>query len=100
MDIKYVHTNIVSDNWESLADFYINVFNCQKILPKRNISENWLEKGTGVKNASLSGIHLILKKVLAVSSIFIVRGKNGAWGRGGIYIAIGIIIPIVFLIIF
>lgn len=35
---------------------------------------------------------------LAISSIFIVRGKKGAWGRGGIYIALGIIIPILFLI--
>jgi len=60
MDIKYVHTNIVSTNWESLADFYINVFNCTKILPVRNISESWLEKGTGVKHASLKGIHLML----------------------------------------
>ncbi len=35
---------------------------------------------------------------LAISSIFIVRGKKGAWGRGGIYIVLGIIIPILFLI--
>jgi len=35
---------------------------------------------------------------LALSSIFIVRGKKGAWGRGGIYIILGIIIPILFLI--
>lgn len=37
---------------------------------------------------------------LAISSIFIVRGKKGAWGRGGIYMALGIIIPILFLIFF
>jgi len=55
-----MHTNIVSANWESLADFYIIVFSCKKILPKRNISESWLEKGTGVKDASLTGIHLML----------------------------------------
>lgn len=35
---------------------------------------------------------------LAISSIFIVRGKKGAFGRGGIYIILGIIIPILFLI--
>jgi len=38
--------------------------------------------------------------LLAITSIFMVRGKKGAWGRGGIYIALGIIIPIVFLMIF
>jgi hypothetical protein len=35
---------------------------------------------------------------LAISSVFMVRGKKGAWGRGGIYIALGIIIPVLFLI--
>ncbi len=35
---------------------------------------------------------------LALSALFIVRGRKGAWGRGGIYIALGIIIPILFLI--
>jgi predicted enzyme related to lactoylglutathione lyase len=58
MSIKYVHTNIVSSNWKSLADFYIKVFDCIPILPERNLSGSWLEKGTGVKQASLSGIHL------------------------------------------
>ncbi|MCF8368187.1 MAG: PepSY-associated TM helix domain-containing protein [Bacteroidales bacterium] len=36
--------------------------------------------------------------LLAITSIFMVRGKKGAWGRGGIYIVAGIIIPILFLI--
>ena len=35
---------------------------------------------------------------LAITSFFIVRGKKGAWGRGGIYIVLGIIIPILFLV--
>jgi hypothetical protein len=35
---------------------------------------------------------------LALTSIFMVRGNNGAWGRGGFYIALGIIIPVLFLI--
>ena len=37
---------------------------------------------------------------LALTSFFMVKGKKGATGRGGIYIALGIIIPIIFLIIF
>ena len=37
---------------------------------------------------------------LALSSFFMVKGKKGATGRGGIYIALGFIIPILFLIIF
>ena len=37
---------------------------------------------------------------LAITSFFMVKGKKGATGRGGIYIALGFIIPIVFLVIF
>ena len=35
---------------------------------------------------------------LALTSLFMVRGKKGVWGRGGIYTLIGIIIPLLFLI--
>ena len=36
--------------------------------------------------------------LFALTSLFMVRGKKGVWGRGGIYIILGIIIPILFLI--
>ena len=58
--MKYVHTNIISEDWKILADFYINVFECTPTLPERNLSGNWLDKGTGLSNASLKGIHLRL----------------------------------------
>jgi len=32
--------------------------------------------------------------LLAITSLFIVRGKKGAWGRGGIYIILGILFPL------
>jgi len=38
--------------------------------------------------------------LFAITSLFMVRGKKGVVGRGGIYIALGIILPIVFLIVF
>lgn len=36
---------------------------------------------------------------LALTSLFMVKGKKGVWGRGGIYTLIGILIPIIFLIL-
>jgi len=36
--------------------------------------------------------------IIALSSFFMVRGRKGAWGRGGIYIIFGFLIPILFLI--
>ena len=58
--MKYVHTNIISENWKKLADFYIRVFECTAIMPERNLSGSWLDKGTGLKNVSLTGVHLKL----------------------------------------
>jgi uncharacterized protein len=36
--------------------------------------------------------------LFALTSFFMVKGKRGVWGSGGIYTLIGIIIPILFLI--
>ena len=58
--MKYVHTNIISKNWKRLSTFYIDVFDCKIKPPRRNQSGKWLEQGTGVKNASLEGVHLEL----------------------------------------
>jgi predicted enzyme related to lactoylglutathione lyase len=60
MPTRYAHTNIICEDWENLTDFYIKVFDCKPVPPKRNQSGEWLEKGTGVKNASLKGMHLRL----------------------------------------
>ncbi len=60
MPVKYVHTNIVSKNWKNLVNFYVNVFECTVLPPERNLSGDWIEKGTGVKNAKLNGVHLRL----------------------------------------
>jgi predicted enzyme related to lactoylglutathione lyase len=59
-DIKYVHTNIISDDWEKLARFYETVFGCKRVLPERDMSGSWIEDGTGVPNAHVRGAHLRL----------------------------------------
>ena len=58
--MKYVHTNIISTNWQKLSDFYIAVFKCTPVPPIRNQSGEWLSRGTGIKNAALEGVHLRL----------------------------------------
>ncbi|MBT8282082.1 MAG: VOC family protein [Muriicola sp.] len=58
--MKFAHTNIVSTNWKELADFYIRTFNCKIVPPIRNQSGEWLDKGTGLSNAQLEGVHLLL----------------------------------------
>ncbi len=58
MKAKYKHTNIIARDWKALAKFYQDVFGCIIIPPKRDLSGEWLEKGTGVKNARFEGVHL------------------------------------------
>lgn len=58
--MEFIHVNIVSENWENLAQFYENVFGCEPVFPERDLSGNWLDHATGVKDAHIRGIHLKL----------------------------------------
>ena len=57
---KFVHVNIVAKDWLRLAEFYMKVFGCKPIPPERNLSGDWLERGTGIKGAHINGMHLKL----------------------------------------
>jgi len=57
---RYAHTNLVARNWRSLAEFYKSVFGCIAVPPERDYSGSDLEAGTGIKGASLQGVHLRL----------------------------------------
>lgn len=58
--IKFVHTNLIARNWEKLAQFYIDVFACKPIYPKRNLEGEWLDDLTQIHQAKIQGIHLYL----------------------------------------
>jgi len=58
--MRFAHTNIAAKNWRSLSDFYINVFACKVKPPERKFSGQWLDRATGLTNASLEGVHLLL----------------------------------------
>ncbi len=55
---KYVHTNIVAQDWKRLARFYEQVFGCTLVPPERKLSGRWLEEGTGIPDAQIRGVHL------------------------------------------
>jgi len=57
---KYVHTNLIAEDWRALAAFYQDVFGCTPVPPERNFQGETLEAGTGIKGVSLRGIHLRL----------------------------------------
>lgn len=60
MKISYAHTNLVAKDWISLAQFYIDVFQCKLKLPERDLSGKWLDDVTALPDAHLKGAHLIL----------------------------------------
>ena len=60
MGTKYVHTNIIARDWQRLVHFYEQVFDCVFLPPQRNLSGDWLARGTGVPDAQIEGKHLRL----------------------------------------
>ena len=57
---KYVHTNLIAEDWRSLADFYQQIFGCIPVPPERDYQGEKLEAGTGIPGAHLRGVHLRL----------------------------------------
>jgi catechol 2,3-dioxygenase-like lactoylglutathione lyase family enzyme len=60
MNAKYVHTNLIAQDWRALADFYQQVFGCVPAPPERDYWGEKLEAGTGIPGAHLRGTHLRL----------------------------------------
>jgi catechol 2,3-dioxygenase-like lactoylglutathione lyase family enzyme len=58
--IQFAHTNIITDDWRSLADFYIKVFGCKPLMPERDLKGDWLDYATNIGRAHIQGIHLAL----------------------------------------
>lgn len=58
--VRYVHTNLVAQDWRKLADFYADVFGCIPLKPQRNYSGESFEQLVGIEGARLEGIHLRL----------------------------------------
>ena len=60
INAKFVHTNLIAQDWQKLVRFYEKVFGCVALLPQRNHKGQWLENCTGILNAEIHGIHLRL----------------------------------------
>ncbi len=58
MPTRYVHTNLIARDWARLADFYVRVFGCTPLEPRRDLSGEWLERASAVPRAHLRGQHL------------------------------------------
>ena len=57
---KYVHTNLIAEDWRQLAGFYQSIFGCIPVPPERDFQGKTLEAGTHLPGAHLRGMHLRL----------------------------------------
>jgi predicted enzyme related to lactoylglutathione lyase len=58
--MRFTHVNLIAKDWRRLAAFYETIFGCKRVPPERDLSGKWLDRATGVTDASISGIHLRL----------------------------------------
>jgi catechol 2,3-dioxygenase-like lactoylglutathione lyase family enzyme len=61
LSARFVHTNLIAQDWRKLARFYEQVFGCRPVPPERHLEGDWLEAATGVPGAQIRGIHLRLR---------------------------------------
>ena len=60
MQARFVHTNLIAEDWRELAAFYCTVFGCVPVPPERDFAGAEVEAGTGVPGVRLRGVHLRL----------------------------------------
>jgi predicted enzyme related to lactoylglutathione lyase len=60
VEARFVHTNLIAQDWRRLARFYEQVFECTPVPPERDLAGQWLEDATGVPGAEIRGLHLRL----------------------------------------
>ena len=57
---RFVHINLIAQNWKRLAGFYEAVFGCAPVPPEGHLSGQWLEQSTGIRGSEIQGVHLRL----------------------------------------
>lgn len=58
--MRYAHTDLIARDAKKLVAFYQEVFLCRSIGETRDLRGKWLDELTGLKNAHLTGEHLLL----------------------------------------
>lgn len=60
LSARYVHTNLIAEDWQALSNFYQQLFGCIPVPPERDFQGEKLEAGSGIPGAHLRGVHLRL----------------------------------------
>jgi predicted enzyme related to lactoylglutathione lyase len=57
---RYVHTNLIAEDWENLVAIYRAVFGCAPATDEERLTGDWLQRIAGVDKAEIRVIHLRL----------------------------------------
>jgi predicted enzyme related to lactoylglutathione lyase len=57
---RYLHPNLIAEDWRAFARFYESVFGCEVLPPVRDFQAADVEAGTGVPDAALQEVHQCL----------------------------------------
>ena len=57
---RYAHTNLIARDCQRLIAFYKEVLGCRSIGEDRDQRGEWLDRLTGMKDAHITGEHLLL----------------------------------------
>ena len=60
MQAKYVHTNLIAQDWRKIVDFYQQVFGCTTVVADSHLSGRWLGQMSSVPHAEIRLTHLRL----------------------------------------
>ena len=79
---KFVHTNLIANDWRALASFYEQTLGCLPVPPERDLQGEQLEAGTGLPGAHLRGIHLRLPGYGEIGPTLEIFSYSSLEGRG------------------
>ncbi len=57
---EFAHVNLVANDWQRLARFYREVFQCTEHPPERHLTGAWIERAVNIPGARIDGMHLLL----------------------------------------
>ena len=60
MQARYVHTNLIAQDWRKLVDFYEQVFGCTTVVAESVLAGRWVAQLSAVPEAELRLTHLRL----------------------------------------
>jgi len=56
----YLHTNLTVENIENMMEFYVGVFGCSPVREIQQLTGDWIERITAVKDGEIKYVHLRL----------------------------------------